>query len=161
MGNLSEHFNKKDFACRCGQCGDQWRVSLTLVGVLEAIAVFFGKPVKIVEAYRCPQHPKVESTKNNRHAQGKAADFYVLDIPLNELFNYAQKIPEISGLGFYPQDKFIHIEVSQEPRKLWISQAGNKETLTQSISEEFDLKIEPPAERERKPAEIKWDKNGF
>lgn len=161
MGNLSDHFNYKNFACKCGQCEEEYRVSLTLVGILEAIGSQFNKPVKIVEGFRCAEHPKIETAKTDSHHQGKACDFYILDIPLNEVFNLVQKIPEICEIGFYPEEKYVHIAVGQAERKTWITLAGKKETINPEHKEKYDLKIEEVPGREKKMVEFKMDPNGL
>ena len=48
MGNLSEHFNKEDLSCRCGQCRNDFRMSLTLIGILEDVRIKLNERVDIV-----------------------------------------------------------------------------------------------------------------
>jgi hypothetical protein len=162
MGNLSEHFNQKNFICRCGKCGEKFKISLTLVGILENIFTHFNRPVKIIEAYRCPDNPRIfESTKIDPHTHGKAADITIEGVPLNELFNFIQKIPEVSGLGFNPEQNFIHLEVGQPDREIWLGEGSNRQNLSGFQQEKYQLQVEPAPSREKKLAVDKLAENDF
>lgn len=134
MGDLSYYFNHKDFACRCKQCRDEYRIHLGLVGALEMIASHFNKPVKIREAYRCEEYnEKIEGHKKSPHLYGKAAHISVEGVPLKDLYNFAQTIAEIKWLGLYPQEGFIHIDTDRrkdETRQEWVKEQGRYLPLT-------------------------------
>lgn len=111
MGNLSEHFNSRDFDCRCGECRNDIRIHLGLVGALEMIGANFRRTPKIVSAFRCEYYnDKHNIGKKNSHSKGKAVHIYVDGAKLSELYNYAKTIPEIRGLGYYPDENCIHID---------------------------------------------------
>ena len=117
MGNLSEHFNHKDFACRCPACKGEYRIHLGLVGALEQIGGHFRKKVRIVSAYWCDAYyEKLNKPKRSFHTMGKAAHITMEGISSQELFKYAETIPELRGVGFYPKENFIHLDTrSGEP----------------------------------------------
>lgn len=114
MGNLSEHFNHKDFACRCPECKGEYRVHLGLVGALEQIGGHFRKKVRIDSAYWCDAyHEKLNKPKRSLHTMGKAVHIHIEGISPQDLFKYAETIPELRGVGFYPKEKWIHIDTRQ------------------------------------------------
>lgn len=72
MGDLSAHFSKREFACRC--CG-VWAADPFLIRVLENIRARSGKPLRIVSGFRCVEHNKsVGGAPGSQHVTGKAAD---------------------------------------------------------------------------------------
>jgi hypothetical protein len=76
MGNLSEHFNKSEFACRCGNKNCKNKVvDAELVGYLERLRTELGATACIVSSgYRCPLHSLTKRSPNSQHAKAKAAD---------------------------------------------------------------------------------------
>jgi zinc D-Ala-D-Ala carboxypeptidase len=111
MGNLSEHYNNKDFACRCPECRGEYRVHLGLVGALEDIGGHFRKKVHIDSAFWCDAfHEKQNKPKRSFHTKGKAAHIHIDGVTPQELFKYCETVPELRGLVFYPKEAFIHID---------------------------------------------------
>ena len=111
MGNLSEHFNHKDFACRCPECKGEYKVHLGLVGALEQIGGHFRKKVRVDSGFWCDAfHEKQNKPKRSFHTKGKAAHIYIDGITPQELFKYAETVPELRGLVFYPKQNYIHID---------------------------------------------------
>lgn len=74
MGNLSRHFDRAEFACRCG-CG-YGQPHPRLVNLLEELRESIGgKPLRIVSGLRCPPHNSaVNGARRSRHQSGEAAD---------------------------------------------------------------------------------------
>lgn len=121
MGNLSEHFNNKDFACRCPQCKGTYRVHLGLVGALEQIGGHFRKRVQIVSAYWCDDYyEKLNKPKRSFHTMGKAAHIMIDGVSTQDLFKYCETIPELRGIVFYPKADYIHIDTrtAEQPARL-------------------------------------------
>jgi len=111
MGNLSPHFNHKDFACHCPECKGEYRIHLGLVGALEMISDHFRKNVRIVSGFWCDAyHETLSRHKRSFHNRGKAVHFWVENVPLPEVFKFAETLPELRGLGFYPKENFIHAD---------------------------------------------------
>lgn len=133
MGDLSEHFNHKDFKCECEFCkGEEYRIHLGLVGVLEMITEHFKKKVQVGSGYWCDQY--YDSLKRNRrtyHTTGKAAHIRVEDTPLNEVFKYIETIEGVNGIGFYPKENFIHLDTRPiEKKDIWVKEGENYFPLT-------------------------------
>lgn len=87
-----KHFNKSEFACKCG-CGFD-NINLDLVKVLEQIRSHFGdKPLHITSGCRCASHNKsVGGVQGSRHVLGKAADIYIDNISATDLLNYCKTL---------------------------------------------------------------------
>lgn len=75
MGDLSAHFNRREFACHhCGKV----KVVGPLVAGLERLRAIVGRPLNLVDAYRCPVHNRaVGGARNSQHPLGTAADLPV------------------------------------------------------------------------------------
>lgn len=112
MGDLSEHFSRSEFSCRCG-CGFD-SISPDLIIVLEDVRAHFGAPVKINSGCRCEKHnAKVGGVPNSQHVQGIAADIVVSGLSSALVADYLeQRYPECCGIGRY--GSFTHIDVRQE-----------------------------------------------
>jgi uncharacterized protein YcbK (DUF882 family) len=76
MGDLSNHFDRSEFACPCG-CGKD-DVSPELVQRLERLRIEFAQPIVINSGVRCPAHnAKVGGVPDSAHVSGEAADLRV------------------------------------------------------------------------------------
>ena len=144
MGNLSEHFNSRDFVCRCGQCRSDIRIHLGLVGALEMIGFNFKRTPRIASAYRCEYYNEKHNIgKKNSHSQGKAAHIYIDSVALNDLYNFAKTVPEIRGLGYYPDDKCIHIDTRSldkgAEKDEWYKEGGKLHPMTTEAKARFGL----------------------
>lgn len=83
MGDLSEHFSRHEFKCKCG-CGRD-NISMALVERLENVFDYLKKCERgckyiiITSGIRCPSYSvKVGGTATDAHTQSIAADFYVV-----------------------------------------------------------------------------------
>ena len=67
---------------------------------------------------RCKNHNFfVGGSRGSYHVRGKAADFHVVGVPLEEVYKYCDDlIRDRGGLGLYP--RHIHIDVRGK-RKRW------------------------------------------
>ena len=107
MGDISAHFNRSEFACRCG-CGFD-TVDTVLLEKLEIIRNHFDVPIKINSGCRCEAHNKaVGGSKNSKHLYGRAADIVVSGVPSSQVADYAEAISETGGIGRY--ESFTHID---------------------------------------------------
>ena len=112
--SLSPHFERHEFACRCG-CGFD-TVDVELIQLLENIRNHFNRRVDINSACRCLEYNRsIGSRDTSRHTQGKAADITVLGIPPNEVHAYVDSLSDQCGLGSY--DTFTHVDVSEKRRR--------------------------------------------
>ena len=159
MSDLSEHFNKDVFACQCGKCRQELRISLTLVGILEDIWLKFNQPLTVQRAFVCDQIEIEEpGPKRNYHGTGKALDFTVQDVKLlPEIFRYLETFPEISGLGYDPDKNYIHIDLREKESVKWIYQYNAEKEITSELRQRYGLGEEVLADRSKKPVTIETE----
>ena len=108
-GQLSEHFFRSEFACRCG-CGFA-TVDAELVRCLEAIRWHFDRPVTVVSGCRCLAHNwRVGGKPESYHMKGEAADIQVADYRPDEVYSLIIALwPDVYGAGLY--ETFVHFDV--------------------------------------------------
>jgi len=106
MGDLSKHFNRAEFACRCG-CGFD-TVDSELVRILENVREHFATPVRITSGCRCNEYnERVNGAYKSQHKQGRAADI-VLDVEPDVVADYLAIIRVVGGVGRY--STFTHVD---------------------------------------------------
>jgi len=157
MGDLSEHFNHADFKCHCSECrGEGYRIHLGLVGTLEEIAEHFKKPVKVIMGYWCEAYnDKLKKEKISFHVKGKAAHISIDGVPLNELFSFAENIPELNGIGLYPSEGFIHVDTRPaEKRDLWVKDGQHYSPLSSEKRKIYNIPQPEPKAPVPKPPTI-------
>lgn len=108
-GDISEHFNRSEFACHC-DCGLD-TVDVELITVLETLRDYFNAPVIINSGIRCREHnAAVGGSQKSRHLIGKAADFVIDGIVADEVATALEKMYHTKyGIGRY--DGRTHIDV--------------------------------------------------
>jgi uncharacterized protein YcbK (DUF882 family) len=117
MGDLSKHFSRSEFTCKCNSCGFN-TVDTKMLEVLENVREHFDKPVTITSGCRCVSHNrKIGGSKNSQHLIGRASDFKVLDIEPEEVYNYIdEEYPHTFGLGLY--SGWVHLD-SRQRKTRW------------------------------------------
>ncbi|PIS30815.1 hypothetical protein COT42_02405 [Candidatus Saganbacteria bacterium CG08_land_8_20_14_0_20_45_16] len=140
MGNLSEHFNNKDFACNCPECRGEYKIHLGLVGALEQIGSHFKKKVRIVSAYWCDAfHEKQNKPKRSFHTKGKAAHIIIDGTSPQELFKFAETVTELRGLVYYPKEPYIHVDTRPENQARLVKEGSDYLALTPDKREKYGL----------------------
>ena len=95
-----KHFNKAEFACKCGgkYCdGFPSEISRRVVEVLDTIREYAGKPVVVSSGVRCKTHNKsVGGVGNSYHLYGRAVDFTICGYSAQNTINI------INTLGLKP-----------------------------------------------------------
>lgn len=83
-GQLSKHFRKSEFKCKCGgkYCGGYpAAIDSNLIRILEGLRTHYDRPVTITSGLRCKKHNKVVGgATNSAHKKGKAADIYIAGV---------------------------------------------------------------------------------
>lgn len=105
---ISPHFDRGEFACRCG-CGFD-TVDTVLLEVLEAVRQYFGQPVNVTSGCRCPAHnATVGGAANSQHLLGRAADIVVKGTLPAEVVRFLRAAyPGRLGIGRY--SNFVHVD---------------------------------------------------
>ena len=75
MGNLSAHFDRSEFRCKCGNCQEN-AVSPLLIERLESVRELAERPIVIRSGCRCPAHNVAEG--------GKADSAHLTDLARKE-----------------------------------------------------------------------------
>ena len=107
---ITNHFKVREFACSDGS--DVVFVSTSLVDILEAIRVHFGRPVTITSGYRTVSYNASlkNSSKKSQHCNGLAADIKVAGVSPAAVADYAEQLlGSHGGVGRY--STFTHIDV--------------------------------------------------
>ncbi len=142
MGDLSEHYNHKDFICPCDQCrGKEFKIHLGLVGILEQIGAHFNTKVNVLSAFWCDAYlESLQKERKSYHNRGKAVHINIDGIDLSEIFKYVEGIDDINGIGLYPKEGYIHIDTRpKEKRKLWVKEGSNHVAITPEKRKQYKL----------------------
>lgn len=114
MGDISQHFNRSEFACSCG-CGFD-TVDAGLIKALEEVRRHFDRPVSINSGCRCESHNRVVGgADSSQHLRGRAADIWVKDTPPHLVAELADQL-DAGGVGDY--GSFTHID-TRHGRSRW------------------------------------------
>lgn len=84
-------------------------VAPRLIWAVEQIASQFPwRPVYVMSGYR----PEIPGSKRHHglHAHGRALDFFVMGVANERIYKLCRKLPNV-GCGYYPNNKFIHLDV--------------------------------------------------
>mgnify|MGYP004697327367 FL=1 len=101
---LTPSFRMREFSCKGA---DVVKIDDELVVLLQCIREHFGKPIHITSGYRTAEHNATlpGASKTSQHLLGKAADFWVEDVPVATVADYAEKLlGNRGGVGRYPKD---------------------------------------------------------
>jgi uncharacterized protein YcbK (DUF882 family) len=115
---LSANFELSEFACKC--CGAVIVSSdlYDLVGRLQAVRNWIGRPVRVTSGYRCREHDARVGTSSNPgagpHTQGIAADIVVDGMSADDLAEVCMTAG-LSGVGVYRKKGFVHVDVRSVP----------------------------------------------
>lgn len=118
MGATGPHFSDLELQCHGTTCGPDGtgchenHAQQSLVDVLEKIRAIVGKPVLVIDAYRCLKHNMgtTGAAADSQHPNGRAADIKVGDMSAAELEAIATQIPEIRGIGRDDKRGMLHVD---------------------------------------------------
>lgn len=110
MVQLTEHFNKEEFACNDG-CGNDFDVPQELLDILEVARYDFNEPIHINSGFRCAiYNAQVGGAPNSFHLKAWAADIVINNMSAKEVYNYFDaKYPNKYGVIEY--QNFVHVDV--------------------------------------------------
>lgn len=109
MGDLTKHFNRAEFRCKCSQCGFD-TVDVDTLALLEECREHFQAQLKINSGCRCAAYnTAVGGTKNSQHVYGRAVDIVVKGRSPEEVAAFIETlIPHSGGIGIY--SNFVHVD---------------------------------------------------
>lgn len=119
MGNLSEHFDRHEFACsHCGKA----LVQPHLLTILELVRKAADFPFHINSGYRCPEYNASlkDSVPDSAHTKGLAVDVSCVDGERRFRLVEAALTQGIRRIGI--ARTFVHLDVAQDmpgPR-IWL-----------------------------------------
>ena len=101
MGDISKHFSRCEFSCKCG-CGFT-TVDVELLKVIEELRVYFQNRITITSGCRCSSHNiRSGGSKNSKHMEGIAADFKIERVHSDAVYYYLIKqYKNKYGIGRY------------------------------------------------------------
>jgi uncharacterized protein YcbK (DUF882 family) len=123
MGDLSEHFDRSEFACRgSGCCGGSAPVLSELIAALEEFRAEVGWPLVILSGFRCRRHnARVPgSSGESLHCLGAAADVARVEgMSVDAVAAAAARCSRIwsGGIGLY--DWGVHVDVGVGGPRRW------------------------------------------
>lgn len=114
MGDLSPHFNRREFDCHDGQIGHPTK---QLVAALERLrASTGGKPLKIVSGYRDPAYnASVGGALNSQHMFNRAADIEPGYATIAQA-----KAAGFTGIGHDRSNRVVHVDVRPGQLELFL-----------------------------------------
>ena len=116
-GDISKHFNRQEFRCKCGRC-DLDTVDAELLKVLEEIRAYFERPIHITSGYRCPAWNSFQGGITSQHLYGRAADFFIDGIKPVQIAKWLDDhYPEKYGVGLY--DSWVHLDTRTNGPARW------------------------------------------
>jgi uncharacterized protein YcbK (DUF882 family) len=117
MGDLSNDFSRREFACKCG-CGAD-TIDAGTLKVLQDLRYHFLQPVTVNSGHRCRTYNrKVGGAANSQHLTGRAADVTVMGIHPSHVADYFERTyPNMYGIGRYAT--FTHIDTRSGPPARW------------------------------------------
>ena len=121
MTGPSPHLSWAELACHDGtDYPAAWRESraMELAAMFEAVRARVGQPLRILSAYRTPDHNRrVGGARHSQHVEGRALD---LKPPkgwtVERLAKVAAEVVSVKGLGVY--QTFVHIDCRPSPRRV-------------------------------------------
>lgn len=155
---------------RCHHTGTTGRMNPRLMRLLFEIGRHWpGQRLEVVSGYR---HPTVAKNPRSPHMKGLATDFRVVGVKNTDLRDYLRRAFPRTGVGYYPNSSFVHLDVRQGASAFWIDYSGPGENALYSDNASEDLKsgradtfrpmrIDPSwAEREDVPADSSTSPDG-
>lgn len=116
MNQLSPHFTRQEFTCRCG-CGFDTVDSQTL-NLLGTVRSHFNAPVTVTSGCRCDAYnARVGGAKHSQHRLGRAADIQVKGIEPDAVAAWVEANHPHASVGRYAT--FTHIDTRTDGPARW------------------------------------------
>ena len=103
---IAENFKLSEFECRCCQVV---KLDSELLKRLQAMRTETGRPLRITSGYRCLDYNRqVGGASESQHMEGKAADFRIPGLPIQQQRQLAEKYFANDGIGY--GSNFTHVD---------------------------------------------------
>lgn len=119
MGDLSAHFCRSEFACRCGCSAAD--INLLLIERLEAVRAAYAHPIAVTSGVRCRKHNLVAGgVEDSAHLYGLAADLALPADMQHSRHLLLLLLSEFERVGISPLG-FVHVDVDpSKPAGAWV-----------------------------------------
>ncbi len=91
------------FRCRTDR---EHEIAPRTLAMLADLAERYGKPIELVSGFRVQPGESLTSP----HRDARAIDFRIRDVPLPEIRDYLFRTYTDVGVGWYPDERFIHMD---------------------------------------------------
>lgn len=165
MGDMSAHFDRKEFMCECG-CGRN-DISADLVNKLESVFDYLArtptgcKKCIITSGIRCPSYsPKVKGFSNDAHTKSIAADcvFYQSDNTPYKPETVAAVAEKLGFSGIGLMNGAVHLDIRNEKNYVnahWFGDERTGENYIKTFSQYLPKIAETPKTTETVKHKIK------
>lgn len=110
---------------RCHHTGRRRPIHWRLITNLYKISRHYkGRTIRIYSGYRSPRASYLG--RRSKHTVGRAVDFAVDGISTRNLRDYLRRTFKSSGIGYYPNTSFVHLDVRKQPA-FWVDYSGKGE----------------------------------
>ena len=129
MGDLTEHFSRKEFKCNCG-CG-MANIGLGFVKMLEAARRLYGQSISITSGCRCESYnTSVGGKKHSGHLATETKPSCAADIACPTSTDRYNLLMAILTVGFSRVgigENFVHVdtEINNPQDVCWMYPAEN------------------------------------
>ena len=73
---------------------------------------------------------------------GRAVHIFLEGVTLPDLYKAVAALPEIKGIGYYPDENMIHIDTREDPeREEWVKEQGRTVSMTPDRREKYGIPV--------------------
>ena len=99
-------------------------IDTRLLSMLYIVGQHFDGELRVVSGYRTRY---LNATEGSRHGQGRACDFNIPGVSLQEITAFAESRFARVGVGIYPHSGFVHLD-ARESTYLWVDVSKSKKS---------------------------------
>ncbi len=99
-------------------------IDTRLLEMLYLVGQHFDAELRVVSGYRTRF---LNATEGSRHGQGRACDFNMPGVSLQEITEFAEATFARVGVGVYPHSGFVHLD-ARESTYLWVDVSKSKKS---------------------------------
>lgn len=99
-------------------------IDTRLLAMLYLVGQHFDGELRVVSGYRTRY---LNATEGSRHGQGRACDFNMQGVSLQELTAFAEATFARVGVGVYPHSGFVHLD-ARDSTYLWVDVSKSKKS---------------------------------